>query len=228
VVLPGSSGTGFLVGADLMLTNHHVVQPILDGEVSVQDVHCEFDYLEAADGTPVFTPRTVRLDRAKWNEGSSSQSTSDEVGGLPEPTVEECDYCLLRLDEPIGDEPAGRTTEDPGAEKRGWIQVTDPPPFVAKGQELFVLQHPKGEALSLTIGRTLGFNKAGNRVRHDANTARGSSGSPCLNADLELVALHNAGDPDYDSDRRPEYNQAVPLTPILSLMKNDNVPVFWT
>ena len=63
---------------------------------------------------------------------------------------------------------------------------------------VFVLQHPLGDPLKLAIGVAKGPNANATRVLHDANTESGSSGSPCLNAKLELVALHNAGDPLYE------------------------------
>lgn len=227
VVLPGSSGTGFLVGPDLVFTNHHVIKPLLDNKVSVQDVHCLFDYRELSDGTTLLDGRRVKL-HAEWLIHKSPPSPSDEVVGGPDPGPDQCDYALLRLEEEVGNEPAGVQTADADAEARGWIPVADPPPPAAAGHEVFVFQHPKTEPLRLSIGRILGFNNAGNRLRHDANTRSGSSGSPCVNADLELIALHHAGDPDYDPDHRPEYNQAIPFLSILASLKKDvTVPAFW-
>jgi len=67
-------------------------------------------------------------------------------------------------------------------------------------------------------------------LTHDANTLHGSSRSPCLNAKLELVALHNAGDPMYDDGNgAPKQKQAVPLEPILaSIDATANAPKFWS
>src|SRR5207237_3874432 len=53
VEVPGNVGTGFLVGPDLVLTNHHVVLPIINKTVSLQQVFVRFDYRFAADGTLV-------------------------------------------------------------------------------------------------------------------------------------------------------------------------------
>jgi V8-like Glu-specific endopeptidase len=43
----------------------------------------------------------------------------------------------------------------------------------------------------------------------------GSSGSPCFNANLELVALHHAGDPTVPWEQ-PEWNQAIPVQNIVA------------
>lgn len=228
IVIPGGGGTGFLVAADLVLTNHHVMKPVIDNSVSIQNVYCHFDYHETADDQTVSDGRQVKL-AAEWLVHSSPPSPSDEVVGGPDPVADHCDYALVRLAEEIGNEPAGPPTEDPDAEARGWVPVGDPPIPAAAGHEVFIFQHPKKKPILFTIGRVLGFNTTGNRLRHDANTASGSSGSPCFNAKLELIALHHAGDPDFDSDHRPEYNQAVPLLPILDLLKQTaGVPHFWT
>ena len=63
-------------------------------------------------------------------------------------------------------------------------------------------------------GQSDGLNANETRLRHQVNTKRGSSGSPCLNARLELVALHHAGDPNFDPARRPAWNAAVPIAAI--------------
>ena len=80
---------------------------------------------------------------------------------------------------------------------------------------MFLLQHPKGEPLQLTVGTVTGFNSAGTRVRYDANSKDGSSGSPCFDADLQLVALHHAHDPDSP----PKWNQAIPFSVIKKTWK---------
>lgn len=224
VVVGSGGGTGFLVAPNLVLTNHHVITRLLDGRASPLDAHCLFDFRALADGTPVHAGRRVALHR-EWLVDSSPPAGSDLVVGGAEPDAGECDYAFLRLAEPIGDEPLSSEHDAP---VRGWLPVADPPPAAASGHEVFVLQHPKQRPLALTLGRILGYNAGGNRLRHDANTQRGSSGSPCLNANLELIALHHAGDPDYDPQHRPEYNQAVPMAPIVQLLKQRAVkPVFW-
>jgi hypothetical protein len=38
------------------------------------------------------------------------------------------------------------------------------------------------------------------------------SGAPCVDAEWNLVALHQAGDPNYDRDKSRAYNQGVPMT----------------
>jgi len=57
--------------------------------------------------------------------------------------------------------------------------------------------------LQLTVGTIKEFNAACTRVRYDANSKAGSSGSPCFDGDLRLVALHHAHDPANTTTMEP-------------------------
>jgi hypothetical protein len=218
---PGNGGTGFLIGKDLVLTNQHVIAPILEGHVAPQAVSCRFDYREAVGGGPVAGETRIGLSPAKWLEDCRPPAKSDEDPALGEPGPEEYDYALLRLAEPVGEWPIGGATMDPLATPRDWIKPADPVPAVIKGNQLFMLQHPAGEPLRLSIGSVQQFNAGGTRMRHTANSRKGSSGAPCFNADLELVALHHAHDPAYP----PQWNQAVPFGLIQGLWQANGVAV---
>ena len=72
-----------------------------------------------------------------------------------------------------------------------------------------------------------GKSAIGNRLYHNANTLPGSSGSPCLNAKLEIIGLHNAGDALYHGVVGfPNRNQAVPIGTILAWLENRLPGVF--
>jgi hypothetical protein len=135
------------------------------------------------------------------------------------------DYALLRLAKPMGTTAGANAAGGP----RGFITTKRGTPSPADKSIVFVLQHPSGDPLKMAIGVAKGVNPNETRVLHDANTEHGSSGSPCLNAKLELVALHNAGDPLYDGViGTPTQNQAVPLEPILARLETQGAPKFWT
>ncbi len=193
-------GTGFLVGADRILTNYHVVNPPGATAPDPSTITCRFDY--AVEDGVTSKGKTVALDVAGWNIKQSPYSQVDpgDSGGLP--GENELDFALLKLAQPIGEE----TIQ---ADPRGWIDLTHPAPAPVAGDILFIVQHPKGDPLKLAIGATKGMNGNGTRVRYDANTEGGSSGSPCFDTKLRLVALHHGGDPDYW--RPAEYNQGIPI-----------------
>ena len=207
--IPGGGGTGFLVGSDLVLTNHHVMAPVMNNKVAVTDVVCQFDYLEPIDGPKLSTKKLteMKLHSQEWQVDTQPTSNFDWDPDLGDPLASESDYALIRLEEEIGDVPVGGSTLDAAAPKRAWVSVPPAVPALAGGNVLFLLQHPLGEPLQLTVGSVSQFNDAGTRVRYDANSKKGSSGSPCFDADLQLVALHNGRDPNDP----PKWNQAIPF-----------------
>jgi len=220
VDIPGGGGTGFLVGTDLVLTNDHVTERLRTGQARWQDVKCRFDYRQAIDGTTLDRKKKteVGLDAAQWLVDRLPASQYDWNPSLGSASAAELDYALLRLAEKIGDLPVGGDTVDSKVQPRGWIDIKAMPPPLVAGNQVFLLQHPKGDPLQLAIGTVKEFNANGTRLRYDANSKDGSSGSPCFNIDLELVALHHAHDPAYP----PKWNQAIPFKEIKNVWKYPN------
>jgi hypothetical protein len=215
-------GTGWLVANDLLLTNWHVVRRVLAGEKQPGDVVCRFDYATSGAGTNAGV--TCGL-AAKWCEAFSPASGIELGTGQDEPTTEQLDYALLRLAKAMGTTNGANAAGGP----RGFIATKRGTASPADNSVVFVLQHPLGDPLKMAIGVARGTNANTTRVLHDANTESGSSGSPCLNAKLELVALHHAGDLLYDGViGTPTQNQAVPLEPILARLETQGAPKFWT
>ena len=208
ISIAGGGGTGFLVGPDLVLTNQHVIDRLAKGLARWQDVRCRFDYCEPASGSPLTYIRPTDVGLAHpWLIDSRPPSRYDRHPQLGDAAPEETDSALIRLADPIGDFPVRVDSGDPGAELRKWITASSPPPPLAVGNQVFLLQHPEGKPLRLTIGTVTEFNEAGTRVRYDANSLGGASGSPLFDADLQLVALHHA----HDLARPPRWNEAIPL-----------------
>jgi hypothetical protein len=221
--IPGGGGTGFLVGPDRVVTNAHVIERLRTGQARWQDVKCRFDYKQAIDGTTLDRKKQteVGLDTTKWLIDRWPPSQFDWNPTLGDAGPEEIDCALLQLAEPIGDLPVGGNTVDSQAQRRGWIDAKAAPPPLAAGNQVFLLQHPKGEPLQLAIGTVKEFNASGTRLRYDANSKDGSSGSPCFDANLKLVALHHAFDPAYPR----KWNQAIPFSLVQKIWHDHNIVV---
>ena len=116
-------GTGFLVGADLVLTNHHVMAPAIahrDGkftpgglQADPKKVIVRFDY-KALEGKPLNPGVEVALAE-EWHVDSSPHSIADTQAKPKKdtPTTDELDYALIRLAESVGSEaiPLGKDTD---------------------------------------------------------------------------------------------------------------------
>ena len=107
-------------------------------------------------------------------------------------TPTDLDYALLRLAKPAS----------------AFIQLPDPQPTVPTGEIVFILQHPRGNPLKMSTG-VLKDSPDPLRLRYDADTAKGSSGSPVFDSALRPLALHHASDIQHD------FNQGIPLATIL-------------
>jgi hypothetical protein len=219
--IPGSGGTGFLVGPDLVVTNHHVIERVKTNQTSWRDVTCRFDYRQAADGSDLTTKKKVEVKRhsENWLVHSNPPSQFDWDPTLGDAAIDETDCALIRLAERIGEIPVGGDTLDTEAPLRQWISANSAVSSLTAGNQVFLLQHPKGEPLQLAVGTVKQFNARGTRVRYDANSKDGSSGSPCFDADLNLVALHHSHDPAYP----PQWNQAIPFSWIQKVWREKQI-----
>jgi hypothetical protein len=211
-------GTAFLVGPDLVLTNHHVVASVLEGSRSPRDILLRFDYRRASDGVTLNEGTTFQLPSADWLLASGPPSPVDWIvdPGDSVPDTDHLDYALLRLEGAPGREPVNfqqAIRDDP---PRGWLMVPTVDVAFEPDTPLFIVQHPSAGPLKLALDTraVVGLNANRTRVRYRTNTEHGSSGSPCFDADWKLVALHHGGDPNFDPLHRPEWNEGIPISAI--------------
>jgi len=213
-----AQGTGFLVAPDAVLTNYHVMEPLLKGTRTVADFECVFDFKVLPSQTRTSTP--IGLHATDWNIDSSPFSKPEGEGkpDQADPTPDELDYALIRLAEPFGAKPwAMNPNPDGGAPARGWVRVPDAAPVFKSPMGVLIAQHPAGWPLKLAID-TDAINQAtnhwlngnGTRVRYATNTLGGSSGSPVFDLEWNLIALHHYGDPAA-FNHPAKYNQGVPI-----------------
>jgi hypothetical protein len=223
-------GTGFLVAPDVVLTNYHVVEPLIMGEqgkttakgdsAAASDVVLRFDYKVLADGGVLNRGTEYRL-ASQWRVDVSPVSGADLKGAdaTALPAEDELDFALLRLDRLAGDEKIGAKGE-PESTTRGWIEAPTAEYEFTPDSPLFILQHPDKAPLKLALDTRAVIEVNGNdtRVRYRTNTEPGSSGSPCFDQNWNLVALHHSGDPNYDQVNPPTFNRGIPMAAIRRLL----------
>jgi hypothetical protein len=220
-------GTGFLVGPDLVLTNYHVIEAVVAGErnqftaagarAKTTDIILRFDYRETSGGRDPGTEARVQ-EIVDYSEYSPVDLQSPPKTGDPQP--DQLDYALLRVScgsghKPIGERPIGASPEM-GAMPRGFIGIPSADWTFQAQTPLFIVQHPEGSPLKLAFDTAsiLGVNGNRTRVTYTTNTLGGSSGSPCFNQHLDLIALHHAGDPKYGPMYFPTFNEGIPIAAI--------------
>lgn len=213
-------GTGFLVGPDKVITNYHVIEPVLKKLAKAEKLILRFDYKRLEDGTTLNSGTVYSLDNAvsdDWLIASSPYSQADlanSPAGLL-PRDEELDFALLKVKGKPATERISKSFEA-DAPLRGFLEIPETPVQIEPGEPVLILQHPEGDYLKLAIDTEAGlkYNDNHTRVHYTTNTLPGSSGSPCFNFHWRLVALHHAGDPNYSSLHKAEYNQGIPFSKI--------------
>jgi trypsin-like peptidase/effector-associated domain 1 (EAD1)-containing protein len=175
-------GTGWLIGANLMLTNHHVIQEFAPlGSRDSSEVLCRFDVPES--GNKVAIGRTCRFSK-DWLKASGFPGTG---GNANEKTLPALDFAVVSLAEA-----AAKDQIAPNV-LRGRVDLSISTSGAKSGDVLLIVQHPSGLPQRFAFGNVRDVTDDGQRLLHDANTLPGSSGSPIVDVELHVLALHRGG-----------------------------------
>lgn len=189
-----AAGTGFLIAPNVVATAHHVVESLTrladDGFVEIEDsaprLRFAFgDFVSWSNGVAISCQPRIIQAATGWLIDASSCHTEERMRlDPPEPTKLEgyYDFALCRLSSILGIGFNGLPIEENVQLGRSSTKIT-------------ILQHPKGRPMKYSRETALEVDEAvpPYRVPHVVNTLKGSSGAPCLNDDLRVVAIHQAG-----------------------------------
>lgn len=165
-------GTGFMVSPRLLLTNNHVLGSAREASSS----WVEFNFQDDAEG---------RL------ADSVTYDLEPETFFL---TNEHLDYTLVAVSEGAHE----------GGELRqfGWNRLIEDQGKIIMGEHVNIIQHPNGEPKQLALRENQTVDLLDDFLHYQTDTAPGSSGSPVLNDQWEIVALHHSGVPRRDDRGR--------------------------
>jgi hypothetical protein len=194
-------GSGFLINADLVMTNYHVIEPFLSVDPVTKSIRangpgdqlfCFFDYLwEPAPHVPPdalkHTSVSVRAadDWLVYAREKLAYDGTDACAALIE---KEYDYAVIRLARPVGTLPARRS----GGTVRGWLSLPNNIDVLSGGKRIIVFQHPGKAPQQFDIGDFVQLDPSSTRVWYSVSTAKGSSGGAAVDSEGRLFALHNA------------------------------------
>jgi hypothetical protein len=191
-------GSGFLIAPDLVMTNFHVLETLLDVDPATHKVSAKptasgkqifffFDYLAApAPNVPPEAGLAVTAAddwlvygrKSLFGDGTSKQAA----------VTKEYDYVVVRLTRRVGDLSARKG----GGNKRGWLQLPKEGIEVLPSKRIIVFQHPQKAPQQWDIGDYVKMDQSATRVWYSVSTAHGSSGGAAVDKDGRLFALHNA------------------------------------
>jgi V8-like Glu-specific endopeptidase len=165
-------GTGFMVSPQLLLTNNHVLGS--PGEAAHSSV--QFNFYTKPDGI---------------------DSTAIAFAFQPDVfflTSESLDFTLVAVEPTNADGVTARS--------RSWNPLIEQTGKVIVGERVNVIQHPGGQPQQLALRENQIVDLLEEFVHYVSDTRQGSSGSPVLNDQWELVGLHHAGVPERDDQKR--------------------------
>jgi endonuclease G, mitochondrial len=173
-------GTGFLVAPGLLLTNEHV----LSSEEVARRCALEMDYEQNRFG-PTKQPQVFALDPGRFFLNDAK-----------------LDYALVAV--------APKSDRGMALDAYGWLPLNGAQGKISISDIDFVniVQHPLGgekqvvfrnnRVLDLRTADDVGADELGAFLHYEADTEKGSSGSPVMSDSWEVVGLHHSGVPDVD------------------------------
>jgi len=197
-------GTGFLIGADYVLTNFHVIEPMLNVVGNKIEANAPgkalcfiFDYL--TEPAPRLPPAplpgadsgsggVVVFAADKWLIHARGSLPNDGKSTAPEHVETEFDYAVVKLAAPIGLRP----TLTSGGVIRGWLSLPEEVQVLVGSRRIMLFQHPGAAAQQFDMGDFLQVDLNRKRVWYRVSAARGSSGGAAVDSDGTVFALHNA------------------------------------
>ena len=159
-------GSGFLIGYDLLLTNHHVITSAAEANELVVEFNYETDIAGVPHGVTRFT-----LDAGVF--------VTDPVSGL--------DFTIVGIGQRLaGDAPLASFGAAPLSAASDKHML---------GEFANIVQHPSGRYKEIVLRENRLVWRMGDALHYVADTQPGSSGSPVFNSQWRVIALHHWGGP---------------------------------
>ena len=194
-------GTGFMVSPRLLMTNNHVLE---NSSVASNSI-IQFNYYETSPG-----------------------NTTRPIVFTLEPTVffktdEELDFTLVAVNPANSD---GFIVKD-----LGWNPLIRESGKAVVGERVNIIQHPGGEPMQLSLRQNQIIDVLEQFLHYKTDTQPGSSGSPVLNDQWEVAALHHAGVPERNNlgeimlVNGDPWNGTEATIPLISWIANEGVRI---
>jgi endonuclease G, mitochondrial len=198
-------GTGWLIGPDLLITNHHVIGARLPREPAATAT----DFALQAEAT--------EADFDHHDESAQVKTVAVLALEAGDPVL---DYAVLRLEGGAGERSPLRLRTNPLLR----------PETSALRERVNVLQHPNGDPMRLGFRNNFVVTGSVTRLSYLTDTAEGSSGSPISDDAWHVAGLHRGWTTlstpvDVWGKQIARENYATPIGRILADLETRNASV---
>lgn len=188
--IPIGSGSGFLVGPGLLLTNNHVIAT----RDAARRARAIFNYQDDDAFQPMPT-KTFRI-------------TDDVFFTSPRDALD-FTFVSVRMDNDEGDQ----------LDVMGHFTLIEESGKAVKGEPVSIMQHPRGDRKSIALRDSTIIGVKGDFIYYSTDTEPGSSGAPVLNDQWLPVALHHRSVPDPEVPNKWVANRGIRISQILRVLR---------
>lgn len=207
-----TSGTGWIIGPNLMITNYHVINAREDLAESNEGDASEGDFLLQAENTSVLYDYVDRQSQpVSYKAGSGALVYFNKA----------LDFAILRV-------PAGAPGRPPLRLRKQLIRKTPVQPLDIC---VNVLQHPNGDPMRLGFRDNFVVLGDEETLSYLTDTSFGSSGSPVCDDHWTVAALHSgsrsisAQNIEIRGTKLRRENFGTPVPTLLARLQNDHPAV---
>jgi len=168
IVTENELGTGFILEYRWLLTNNHVLPNLETATAAAIEFNYQF-------------PKGVKVSTKNPADLKAEYTTRLTPGTAAQPlfyTNEAEDWTLVKIDDPQIDPFGFFTFAAPGLRSGDFVNI---------------IQHPLGGPKQIGIYQNMVMYTDDTIVQYMTDTNNGSSGSPVVNSDWEVVAIHHSG-----------------------------------
>ncbi len=188
--IPAGSGSGFLVGPGLMLTNNHVI----DTRDAANRAKATFDYQE---------------DDAYQNLPTKTFQITDDVFFSSDRLA--LDFTFVSV------APVNALGED--LSTFGQFTLIEESGKAVKNEAVSIIQHPRGGLKSIALRDSKILGVKGDFIYYTTDTEPGSSGAPVLNDQWLPVALHHRSVPHPEKEGKWIANRGIRISQIFARLR---------